>query len=1273
MTESAIVEKEFDEGDNEEAAPVREKKRPRRKKKKVKEEKSEKTEDIVAEESARGEALTSGEEPAPKEDIKLQSPDTEEEETELDPIPAPVLTKPSAAFTMPPSPAHEVVSMPEPSENEMSEAQRVAFEAAMAEQQREVEKLMSKPLNPKVAAAKKVVPPPEPRKAIEPSRELAKSPDPIGNNGMIPSSIPEGDEDAAENTTLEGDDDELAGLYEAKGSPTGSAFIGHFSEASSYTLEAVNKCFVVASAGVFCTWLSLLLSVYLLVPAEHFRLATKIEYHTASLGGCLLAVSLLTKCIPVFVRGWKHACSGAMVGALTVQVIAMSTNFLMAIYPMPVLIDPVTHQEQYLLRFCEWTPLSFMMCFLTEGVGLRDVNPGASIWSHVKLPVMLALMQSLSVFQLFMFPLAPNVWIWTLDMIVAMVTWSFMFPRLFFKRDQYLNCPKGKTVDQREAYDRARLSYKLLALCVSIWTILVALYFAAWFVPKLAPPSSFVHRQGLYFVFEASFEVLSKVLYLHVTVDIHSAVFDEGVRASRRLEELRQMMSVVWECSSDVIVISVRGWNGRVTNMLSPTFLRFEGVPESQIRAMVFEQAQEEFTEYVNDHDQSQFQSCACGGLCRPFYCVDFADGQKFFNRDPSFHTAVRHGLESIASLVVKAWTCEQDEFLSIHDIAGPDNRKIQCEGKVTKLDSNALVVVVRDISERFKLFEAEKKAIFETTARTKDAEANRFTRHEVKNGLLAAMALCDSLRDAIQHDGKERTIDSCSSLSNESLAGSAFRLNRPQARRLSNNSQEEFARLRGPQRAVMELDYTLREVLDTVLSEAMARDVIHEVYEPRMERVDIKAVIGSSAYSEMVSRFPVVTYPSPLPIFIFDPQLLKYIHRNAISNACKYGKKGGMVLTEIRFDEGSKELEMNIINSPGEDHDKLLALGEAGMEAVFAPGKRLHNEFSDDGSDDQAFHSSGDGAWISRKCAKTLGGECSIVFEKDRTVFTLRCPAKVFELKKNSTMMDDLSNFALPPNTIGIAIDDSRIQRKLMHKFFSLLKIPIKDQIVSGADSEEILGFNDLVLKQIRSNPQAYYLLIADENLDMVDDTTHHRTVSGSVLIQKLRRDLGEELEGRMLALVRSANDSSVDLAVYMSRAHGFFPKAPIKKDKVIEVLAPMWMRRFPETVVEKKAGNEAPDVEVDIFVSSAADLMQTLDAIDALCYQNEAMLPARWPVIWEKLHGLKGDLKTLNQNMLVTHALDSIEEIRGRTLPPDFLEKWKSTRTIIEAVIKC
>jgi hypothetical protein len=99
------------------------------------------------------------------------------------------------------------------------------------------------------------------------------------------------------------------------------------------------------------------------------------------------------------------------------------------------------------------------------------------------------------------------------------------------------------------------------------------------------------------------------------------------------------------------------------------------------------------------------------------------------------------------------------------------------------------------------------------------------------------------------------------------------------------------------------------------------------------------------------------------------------------------------------------------------------------------------------------------------------------------------------------------------------------------------------------------------------------------------------------------------------------------------MSRAHGFSPKAPIKKDKVIEILAPLWMRLFPKTIMDSSASQYSfpPDVEVNTFFLSAADLMQTLDAIDALCYKNEAMLPARWPVILEKLHGLKGDLKTL------------------------------------------
>lgn len=67
--------------------------------------------------------------------------------------------------------------------------------------------------------------------------------------------------------------------------------------------------------------------------------------------------------------------------------------------------------------------------------------------------------------------------------------------------------------------------------------------------------------------------------------------------------------------------------------------------------------------------------------------------------------------------------------------------RSIQCdETKITKLETIAVVIVLRDISERFQRFKAEKQLVIEVTERKKDAEANRFTRHEVKNGLLAAI-----------------------------------------------------------------------------------------------------------------------------------------------------------------------------------------------------------------------------------------------------------------------------------------------------------------------------------------------------------------------------------------------------------------------------------------------------------------------------------------------------------------------------------------------------
>lgn len=144
-------------------------------------------------------------------------------------------------------------------------------------------------------------------------------------------------------------------------------------DASSHTLNCIHKAFKLASAATFFSWVLLTTLVYCLTPRQHFRPATRWERYTATLAALILLISLLTQCIPLFMRGWKHALSGVIVGVLVVQIVAILTNLLLAFFPIPVMVDPVTQLAVYQTRWCEFTVLSFMMCFLTEG-GKATIN-----------------------------------------------------------------------------------------------------------------------------------------------------------------------------------------------------------------------------------------------------------------------------------------------------------------------------------------------------------------------------------------------------------------------------------------------------------------------------------------------------------------------------------------------------------------------------------------------------------------------------------------------------------------------------------------------------------------------------------------------------------------------------------------------------------------------------------------------------------------------------------------------------------------------------------
>ena len=75
-----------------------------------------------------------------------------------------------------------------------------------------------------------------------------------------------------------------------------------------------------------------------------------------------------------------------------------------------------------------------------------------------------------------------------------------------------------------------------------------------------------------------------------------------------------------------------------------------------------------------------------------------------------------------------------------------------------------------------------------------------------------------------------------------------------------------------------------------------------------------------------------------------------------------------------------------------------------------------------------------------------------------------------------------------------------------------------------------------------------------------------HNGIHSGSLIMKQVLENLPKDHISRLLILMRSANDSAVDIALYTSRTHGYFPKAIMQRDRTREILAPLWLKRFPD-----------------------------------------------------------------------------------------------------------
>jgi hypothetical protein len=114
--------------------------------------------------------------------------------------------------------------------------------------------------------------------------------------------------------------------------------------------------------------------------------------------------------------------------------------------------------------------------------------------------------------------------------------------------------------------------------------------------------------------------------------------------------------------------------------------------------------------------------------------------------------------------------------------------------------------------------------------------------------------------------------------------------------------------------------------------------------------------------------------------------------------------------------------------------------------------------------------------------------------------------------------------------------------------------------------------------------------------------------------------------------------------------RAHGVLPKMPLRREKVNEVIAPHWMKRFPPSEFDESVVSCTPD-----------NISQKLIDIESLFKKHAHVTDMR--MIYDQLHELKGDLLTLGSDasMISTFGMINFILLDQHQLSPEAIfDKW-------------
>lgn len=1006
-----------------------------------------------------------------------------------------------------------------------------------------------------------------------------------------------------------------------------------------------------------------------------------VEASVAGFSVAVFAASISIQLINAFFDARESVRLQARV-VIAVNGVALAADAIMLWLPTPIVLDPITGGRVHLTRWVEFGVL---------GVGQTWIVCALDSPSHA-LALRTALLTGLSTSCGFFFPLMPGPWSYAALMAFSFLTYFPIFARAAEKREAFDNLPADGLTAFAQRRVRATVALNMTRLCAVLWTTLPVAYFALWGV-RHARQTARLEPDGLvaqlHFIVDTSINVILKLSYAHVLSGAH--VTAASAAQGQSATALRDSMEVLWAQYGHVLLVSSRVSNTRAHTIASAGLAELIGEASAQpwIRGHAHG-----VQSTADDVDSISGPDCTgLGGA----------------GASPS---------DALEAVVRRAWhaasTADGPCTVQCTLPGGPggEGRPVEVHAGVAP-NTALLVIALRDLTTKVALtqareeLEAERSAseqVIAQLAREKDADINRFTRHEVKNGMLAALGVCDALREmserALAAGGARGAPAGGGGLSkgDGAGAGGAPGLTRQSSADETRQSSADERLASSMHRGLNEVTIGLQRTLNVVLAEAMAREVAHGAYTPQVEAVHLVELLrGALSSSSSAARFPILTQPEPLPQLELDPRLVFHIYRLALANACRWGQPGGLVFTELAHMHG--RLTLRVINKPGPEHAQLVRLIDpTGM--VFEDEQRLHSEAvalrtrpagalqlqrgssgssaeSDDGGSSQASSPgssprigsrsatgvSHGNAWSMRECARALSGSCSISFEPDQTVFELVCPAPV------RLPPEAVAAFAVPPGTVGIGIDDSRVQRAILGRIFGLLGVEKENTFVLGGTDEEMLGFADLVLQLVRRYPSRHFLIIADENLELAHAGSE--MVSGSEALARVQAELEPSLHARLLLVVRSANDSADDTAVYLQRAHAVMPKRGFSKSAILEDASTLWRERFGAPKAD-----EPSDSEDQIAVRQLE--RDIIDTVHSLLVSIDGALGADWPTLTKLLHHLKGELLSMpsdDEGSRFDRLVASIESVRRLDdKPSDLAAAWAALReAVCETLCRC